>query len=120
MLKKGMAMENTFYVSLTMGAAADCLNTDIVGGSISGELLDDYTVNYEDGHMCRVLLFEKYYYRVGNRLTLTVVLDNADSKTRVHSVSGGGGNGALFNFDWGASESFAYAAINALEEYKIA
>jgi hypothetical protein len=119
MLKKGMAMENTFYVSLTMKAAADCLNTEIVDGSISGELLDDYTINYENGHMSRILLFEKYYYRVGNRLTLTVVLDNADGKTRIHSVSGGGGNGALFSFDWGASESFADAAINALEEYKI-
>ena len=58
-------------------------------------------------------IFEKHYWRAGNRLTLTVTVDNLQGHTRVHLVSGGGGEG-LFRFDWGASESFVSSAIDAL------
>lgn len=47
-----------------------------------------------------VAVYEKHYYRAGNRLTLTVVLDDFTGRTRVHCISGGGGEG-LFRFDWG-------------------
>ena len=48
-----------------------------------------------------VAVYEKHYYRAGNRLTLTVVLDDFTGRTRVHCIGGGGGEG-LFRFDWGA------------------
>ena len=87
-------MENyTIYVSKDPATAADLISRYIVGGSISGELLDDYVLQHGESGYCRVMVFEKYYYRVSNRLTLTVAIDNFEGRTRVHCVSGGGEQG---------------------------
>lgn len=92
------------------------VTSSIVDGSITGELIDSHTVQGHDGKLCIVAVFEKHYYRAGNRLTLTVIIDNMDNCTKVHSISGGGGEG-LFRFDWGASESFESCVEEALSEY---
>ena len=113
-------MENyTIYVSKDPATAADLISRYIVGGSISGELLDDYVLQHGESGYCRVMVFEKYYYRVSNRLTLTVAIDNFEGRTSVHCVSGGGGQGVLFRFDWGSSSSFARSAYHALQNYII-
>lgn len=108
-------MQN-FYVNLPVQQAAACITDYIVDGSITGELLDSYTLSDAEAFTAMVLVFEKHYYRAGNRLTLTVTLDNCMGSTRVHTVGGGGGEG-LFRFDWGASESFEDAARGALQKY---
>lgn len=71
-----------------------------------------------DGRSCLALVFEKHYYRAGNRLTLTALLDDLSGVTRVHLVGGGGGEG-LFRFDWGAAEDFAAVAAEALRPYRL-
>lgn len=111
-------MADTFFVSVTLTEAADIVQSEVVRGSITGVLIDDYTVSNSDGCKVKVMVFEKHYYRAGNRLTLTVTLDNLSGKTRVHTASGGGGEG-LFRFDWGAAESFAGIPKNALKQYLI-
>ena len=70
------------------------------------------------GGTCVVAVYEKHYYRAGNRLTLTVVLDDFTGRTRVHCISGGGGEG-LFRFDWGAAESFEGVVHDALSHYRL-
>ena len=62
------------------------------------------------------MVYEKHYWRAGNRLTLTVTIDNMSGRTRVHTVGGGGGEG-LFRFDWGASQSFEGVVQDALAPY---
>ncbi|MBD5104480.1 MAG: hypothetical protein HDT47_06420 [Ruminococcaceae bacterium] len=108
---------NTFYVSIDVESAAIAINKEVVDGSITGELIDFYEVKEEKGSLV-VLVFEKHYWRAGNRLTLTVTIDDLCGKTRVHYVSGGGGEG-LFRFDWGAAESFEGVAEDALRNYII-
>ena len=71
----------------------------------------------EDGAVCLVSVYEKHYWRAGNRLTLTVTVDNLQGRTRVYLVSGGGGEG-LFRFDWGASQSFESVVQDALAPYR--
>lgn len=107
-----------FQVNLQPEEAAELINHGIVEGSITGVLIDKYLVHGDDGKLCIVSVYEKHYYRAGNRLTLTAVIDNMEGATRVHCVSGGGGEG-LFRFDWGASESFEYCVEDALAQYKI-
>lgn len=108
-----------FFVNITPFEAMQVINNHIVGGSITGEKIDEYVVNnVNDGTVVAVMVFEKHFYRAGNRLTLTVVIDNLGGRTRVHSVGGGGGEG-FFRFDWGASESFENSARNALRNYII-
>ena len=63
------------------------------------------------------VLFEKYYMRSGNRATLTFLADNLEEHTRVHLSAGGGGQGIIFRFDWGAGASFSTSARDALAEY---
>ena len=107
---------NTISVSCTIAECEDLICRAIVGGSITGERIDRYEVPGPEDRRCVVLVFEKHYWRVGNRLTLTAVLDDFSGVTRVHLVGGGGGDG-LFRFDWGAADSFAGAAANALRPY---
>ncbi len=109
-----------FTISLSIDQAAQLLDNEIVGGSVTGERIDAHTVRDDSGLRCLVLVYEKHYYRAGNRLTLTVTLDNlsAPGRTRVHAVGGGGGEG-LFRFDWGASDAFAGAVEDALGRYRV-
>jgi len=109
-------MAKTYYVSLDTATAARIISDAVVDGSFTGECLDRYTLGTPAG-ACTVMVFEKHFYRVSNRLTLTVVIDDFDDKTRVHCVSGGGGQGILFNFDWGASGSFTSVVERALSPY---
>ena len=105
-------------VSLTPEQAVDVVHHAVVDGSITGELIDHYAVQGAPGQYCIVAVYEKHYYRAGNRLTLTVIIDNLQGPTRVHTISGGGGEG-FFRFDWGASDSFENCAAEALAPYEI-
>ena len=111
-------MEETFFVSLDVQSTINVIDNAVVSGSITGERIDHYGVAAPQGGGFVVLVYEKHYYRAGNRLTLTVVIDDLTGRTRVHSVGGGGGEG-LFRFDWGASKSFSGAVANALVSYRI-
>ena len=109
-------MENTCYVTCSIGQCAELIHSAIVDGSVTGELLDRYEVQSPDGLKCLVMVYEKHYWRAGNRLTLTVTIDNMSGRTRVHTVGGGGGEG-LFRFDWGAFQSFEGVVQDALAPY---
>ena len=56
---------------------------------------------------------------MGNRLVLTVTLDDLSGRTRIHVVAGGGGESAWWKFDWFAGEGFADEPFKAVEEYLI-
>ncbi len=111
-------MADTFYVSLSVPQAAQILDDAVVRGSVTGEILDAYGAGAPGGGGFITRVYEKHYIRAGNRLTLTVVLDDFTGRTRVHCVGGGGGQG-LINFDWGAASSFSNVAANALAAYRI-
>ncbi|MBT3318610.1 MAG: hypothetical protein HN389_02435 [Clostridia bacterium] len=109
-------MAQTYYVSLDAASAARIISDAVVEGSFTGECLDSYSRSTSAGS-CTVMVFEKHYYRVSNRLTLTVIIDDFEERTKVHCVSGGGGQSILFNFDWGASGSFTTVVQKALAPY---
>ncbi len=111
-------MRNTLKVSSSIEETVDIIYEEVVNGSVTGKLLDKYEINSSDNKKCVVMVFDKHYYRAGNRLTLTVIIDNLEEVTRVHYISGGGGEG-LFTFDWGASESFENIVAEALKKYII-
>lgn len=102
-----------FCVTKSPAETVTLIKDAVMSGSLTGALIDEYT---NDG--ATVLVFDKHYYRAGNRLTLTVVIDTYLGNTHIHAVGGGGGEG-LFRFDWGASESFEDSVRNALRIYAI-
>lgn len=104
-------------VSLTPREAADIAERALEQ-SVSMVRLDEYCVRAADGEVV-MRLFEKYYIRAGNRVTLTLLAHNVGGVTHVHLAAGGGGSGAIFRFDWGAGEDFAELAENALRQYML-
>ena len=111
-------MADSRYVSLSLDETVQAIDNAIMGGSITGQRIDSYVLHAPNQTACIVLVYEKHYYRAGNRLTLTATVDNFEGHTRVVCVSGGGGEG-LFRFDWGASESFVDAVREALAPYAL-
>ena len=112
-----MSSDN-FFVSLPITDAFKILDKEIVEGSLTGERIDYHVVKADEEHISIVAVYEKYYNRAGNRLTLTICMDNMKGITQVHSIGGGGGQG-LFRFDWGASDKFTNAPRTILGKYII-
>lgn len=88
-----------------------------VSNAISAQFLDKYIQETEQG-VVAMGLFEKYYVRSSNRATLTVLATDFGGVTHVH-LAAGGGQGAIFRFDWGAGEDFVELAENALRQYML-
>ncbi|HIR85092.1 MAG TPA: hypothetical protein IAA56_07090 [Candidatus Galloscillospira excrementavium] len=110
-------MDGSYFVSLSLDDCAERVSAAVFD-SVTGEQIDYYEVAHPAGGRCLVLVFEKHYYRASNRLTLTVTLDDFTGRTRVHAISGGGGEG-LFRFDWGAAETFEGVVQDALSGYRL-
>lgn len=111
-------MENTIRVLIDINKAANLIENGILQSSMTGEMIDKYEILTPNNLKCIVMIFEKHYYRAGNRLTLTVTLDDFDGNTRIHYIGGGGGEG-FFKFDWGAAESFGGLVPKILEQFII-
>ena len=109
-------MGDTWKVSLPLEQATYLIHDTLVKGSVTGELIDWYNIAVPGGAQCVVMVFEKHYIRVSNRLTLTATVDNVEGYTRVHAIGGGGGEG-LLRFDWGAAGNFMAAVEGALQPY---
>ncbi len=107
-----------FQIRLDPLQAAGVVDRYLTETSVTGEQIDQYILSSPEGRRCVVAVYEKHYYRAGNRLTVTVVLDDFSGTTRVHVVSGGGGEG-LFRFDWGAADSFEDSVAEALADYRL-
>jgi hypothetical protein len=78
---------------------------EVVNGSITGECRLDVKATFENGQS-RMMVFEKYYYRAGNRASLSVMMTEIDGRITVDAVSTGGSTGVLIRFNWGAENSF--------------
>ncbi len=106
------------YVSISPNEVAKLIADTIVNNSVTGELIDEYVTHTDNDKTVIVQIYEKHYYRAGNRLTLTVVIDNLSGRTHIHAIGGGGGQG-LFRIDYGASESFEDCIYDAIYKYII-
>lgn len=92
---------------------ADMLSEAIQASAMSCQLVDDLKLA-AGGYPVRVLVFDKYYMRVKNRASLTMTVTGENGTVRVDAVASGGGQGAFFNFSWGAEEDFVTAAEDIL------
>ncbi len=91
---------------------ARVINEGLGGGMCS--LIDSVVVN-TGGDPTYVMVFEKYYMRVSNRASLTVVVAGANGMVTVDAIGTGGGQGMIFRFSWGADEDFAESVARLLE-----
>ena len=110
---------SNFRVNLPLKDAADIVSEYVRREGLSTTCVGSYSKVSPDGRGVVMFVFDKYFMRVSSRASLTVILENLDGVTSVYSVGAGGGKGALFDFDWGAGDSFASLVEHALEGYII-
>lgn len=105
---------DNFKVNLSLEETISELDDGIVRESVTGERIDYHVITGNKDNGAVLLVYEKYFSRVGNRITLTIIVDNLDGPTKVHSIGGGAAQGMFFKFDWGASSSFTSLPRNIL------
>lgn len=94
-----------------------------VAGLLAREIPDSGLSCQEVGSVTRtvgdaavyVMVFEKYYMRASNRVSLTVMVTEENGQVSVDAIGSGGGQGPLFSFSWGAEEDFADIVAAVLE-----
>ncbi|MGN0486081.1 MAG: DUF6054 family protein [Acutalibacteraceae bacterium] len=106
-----------FLVRLDPERTNSIIDNAVVEGSFTGEQIGSHSFPCGSG-MGVVSVYEKHYYRAGNRLTLTSIVYPDGGLSHVHLISGGGGEG-FFRFDWGASDSFETTVEEALRPYMV-
>ncbi|MEN0070091.1 MAG: DUF6054 family protein [Propionicimonas sp.] len=107
--------------TLTIGIppleAAEVVRTRVLASGSSVECVGEYVNRSADGRDVVMLVFEKYFMRNSSRASLSVVLENVNGQTWVGATGSGGGQGAVFSFDWGTGEEFAAVVTTALTPY---
>src|SRR5690242_5649175 len=90
---------------------------ELIKANQNADLVHEELHYLGDGKCTGTLIFEKYFFRVKNRVALVVIADNFKDTTEVRVISTAGSEGLLFSFDWGASDDLADSIKDILSEY---
>ncbi len=82
---------------------------------LSCQLVSGLTETHGDTTIL-VQVYEKYYMRASNRVSLTFTLISNGETSNAYVVSSGGGQGPIFRMSWGAEEDFALSAAKILSK----
>ncbi len=104
--------DTKFEVNLTVKEAYDLLKSYDFGDVIHQELKE-----LGNDKQFAVIIVEKYYIRVKNRVSLVIMIDNIDETTKIKAISSGAGRGVFSNFDWGASDDFENSVQKLFHDY---
>ena len=88
-----------------VSAIADMLQREITESAMSCELVERAD-RFAPEMKAILLVFDKYYMRTDNRTSLSVMVSGGGGVVNVDAAGSGGGQGALFRFNWGAEEDF--------------
>jgi len=107
----------TFTVDLTFEEARTKIKEFVLSEGASTECVGEYEQEAQDGKKVAMLVFEKFYMRNSSRASLSVIIENLKDQTVVGAVGSGGGESALFKFDFGAGSNFADVVRQAVDAY---
>lgn len=82
---------------------AELLHQAVMNSALSMKLVDE---SYMTEGTVQVLsrVYDKYFMRNSSRASLSIMLAGQGQNLMISAIGAGGGNGALFNFSWGAEE----------------
>jgi hypothetical protein len=101
--------------SITLTQTIDLIKTELPKRALSLEVVDEgYIKGNSDAYL---IVFEKYFMRVSNRVSLSIMLSEVNGKTQIVAISSGAGTGALFKFGWGSEEDFLSDFERFMEGY---
>jgi hypothetical protein len=82
---------------------------------LSVQLVDE-AYRLMSGSETHLLVFEKYFMRVKNYVSLSVMITSDQGVTEVYAVGSGAGNDALFSFDWGSEGDIVFSFSKIIEK----
>lgn len=101
--------------SISLIQTIDLIKTEFPNRALSLEMVDEgYIKGDTDAYL---IVFEKYFMRVSNRVSLSVMLSEVNHRTHIIAISSGAGTGALFKFGWGSEEDFLSDFMRFMESY---
>lgn len=103
----------SFSVNLSPQDALNMIKDDLNADLVHEE---DNTV---DGKSIGIQVYEKYYMRAGNKVALTVIVEDFTGLTNVRAIGTAGSRDFIFNFDLGASDDFAERVAEILNRHII-
>lgn len=94
----------TFRGEVPLQTAVSQIKERFPSTGLSVTLVDhaERQMNESEAHL---LVFEKYFYRVKNYVSLSLMITANEGVTTIHAVGSGAGQGAIFRFGWGSEES---------------
>ena len=86
----------------------EIIENGILNGSMSASLTDASDFFGHDGSRCSTMVFERYSYTGGNRLSLTVTMFQGANDDTIHlsGIAAGGSQGLLFKINTFGEEAF--------------
>ena len=97
-----MSMQS-YTVRGDISRVAAAINSGFCSSGLSCELVDEADRRM-NGVRIKTLVFEKYMWRVSNRVSLTVTLCGDGEIVTVDAIGSGAGQGAFLFFTWGAED----------------
>jgi hypothetical protein len=111
---------DTYNLSLRPLDAANIIRSYVENSGITSECVMDFRNGTEDGaFQTAFLIFEKYMMRNSSRVSLSVALENLSGVTHLAVAGSGGGESALFKFDWGSANKMQRTVLEAIGQYVI-
>ena len=89
------------------------LHQDILGSAMSMQLKESKEYTIGDVKIS-LHVYDKYFARTSSRTSLSVQIVGQGDTVGICAITAGGGNGAFFNFSWGAEESLTDVVSNSL------
>lgn len=93
------------------------LKDELIRTSMSASLEDEEYSCVNNVNIA-TLVFERYSYTGGNRLSLNITITEYQNDIRVTAISSGGSQGTFFKFNTLGEESFLSKIVEALDQYK--
>lgn len=110
MAKFETRLKGSFYPFL------DHMEECILRSADSMNLVDSSTMILGDTQVA-VRVYDKYFFRNGNRASLTLTVAGKGDDLRVSAIGAGGGSGIVFNFSLGAETAMVDVVKSAVEDY---
>ncbi len=90
----------------------------VTGGSLSASLEESSSFSTGSGR-CAVMVYERYSWSGGNRVSLSVTLFESEGNIFVSAIASGGSQAMFFKINTFGEEAFLDTLISHLKNYEI-
>jgi len=101
----------------TLDQTLNIIKEEVPKLGISLEFVDEGFIESETG-LTYLIVYEKYFMRVGNRVSLSIMVSEVKGKTQIVAIASGASQSVLFSFDWGSEDDFVSEFTRLMLSYQ--